>query len=75
MVRNQKTPSGHSCHSNRPQNWILKASAYIKKSTMNSFVDSPFIDAIALVEMPKKLSFPNIKQFESTIDPNDHVSQ
>jgi len=47
----------------------------IKKSTTNSFADSPFVDAIALVDMPRKFSFPNMKQFEGMTDPDDHISQ
>ncbi|KAK3228564.1 hypothetical protein Dsin_000445 [Dipteronia sinensis] len=46
-----------------------------KKCTANSFADSPFVDAIALVEMPKKFSFPNMKQFEGTTDPDDQLAQ
>ena len=49
--------------------------APIKKSTANSFTDSPFIDAIALVEMPRKFNFPNMKQYEGTTDPDDHIAQ
>ena len=49
--------------------------APIKRSNMNSFADSPFVDAIALVEMPKKFSFPNMKQYEGTTDPDDHIAQ
>ncbi|KAK0605747.1 hypothetical protein LWI29_030328 [Acer saccharum] len=46
-----------------------------KKSTTNSFADSPFIDAIALVKIPKKFSFPNMKQFEGTTSLDDHIAQ
>ncbi|KAK0608385.1 hypothetical protein LWI29_029952 [Acer saccharum] len=49
--------------------------APIKKSTANSFVDSPFVDAIALTEMPKKFSFPNMKQYEGMTDLDDHIAQ
>ncbi|KAK0591839.1 hypothetical protein LWI29_009079 [Acer saccharum] len=49
--------------------------APIKKSTANSFADSPFVDAIALMEMPKKFNFPNMKQYEGTTDPDDHIAQ
>ncbi|KAK0594522.1 hypothetical protein LWI29_004756 [Acer saccharum] len=49
--------------------------APIKKSTANSFADSPFVDAIALMEMPKKFNFRNMKQYEGTTDPNDHIAQ
>ena len=47
----------------------------IKKSTASSFADSPFIDSIALVDMPRKFSFPDMKQFEGTTDPDDHIAQ
>ncbi|KAK2663107.1 hypothetical protein Ddye_001681 [Dipteronia dyeriana] len=54
---------------------IPKVPAPIKKSTVNSFTDSPFFDVIALVEMPWKFSFPNMKQFEGKTYPNDHIAQ
>ncbi|KAK0571367.1 hypothetical protein LWI29_014734 [Acer saccharum] len=47
----------------------------IKKSTANSFADSPFVHAITLIEMPKKFNFPNMKQYEGTTDPDDHIAQ
>ncbi|KAK0570879.1 hypothetical protein LWI29_007901 [Acer saccharum] len=49
--------------------------APIKKSTANSFADSPFVDAIALTEMPRKFNFPNMKQYEGTTNPDDHIAQ
>ncbi|KAL5741563.1 hypothetical protein ACOSP7_028295 [Xanthoceras sorbifolium] len=49
--------------------------APIKKSLINNFADSPFVDAIAFVEMPRKFSFPNIKQYDGMTDPNDHIAQ
>ncbi|KAK0571909.1 hypothetical protein LWI29_023432 [Acer saccharum] len=49
--------------------------APIKKSTANSFANSPFVDAIALIEMPKKFNFPNMKQYEGTTDLDDHITQ
>ncbi|KAL5837095.1 hypothetical protein ACOSQ3_014264 [Xanthoceras sorbifolium] len=49
--------------------------APIKKSSINSFADSPFVDAIALVEMPRKFSFPNMKRYDGTTDPDDHIAQ
>ena len=54
---------------------IPGVSALIKRSNVNSFADSPFVDAIALVEIPKKFSFLNIKQYEGTIDLDDHIVQ
>ncbi|KAL5760940.1 hypothetical protein ACOSQ2_019778 [Xanthoceras sorbifolium] len=49
--------------------------APIKKSTANSFADSPFVDTIALVEMPRKFNFPCMKQYDGTTDPDDHIAQ
>ncbi|KAK0589157.1 hypothetical protein LWI29_010441 [Acer saccharum] len=48
--------------------------APIKKSTANSFADSPFVDAIAFTKMPRKFNFPNMKQYEGTTDPDDHIA-
>ena len=47
----------------------------IKKRFVNSYVDSPFMDNIALVEMPRKFSFPNMKLYDGTTDTNDHIAQ
>ncbi|KAL5831840.1 hypothetical protein ACOSQ4_017194 [Xanthoceras sorbifolium] len=49
--------------------------AIIKKSSINSFTDSPFVDAIALIEMPRKFNFPNIKHYDGMTDPDDHIAQ
>ncbi|KAL5778952.1 hypothetical protein ACOSQ2_009689 [Xanthoceras sorbifolium] len=49
--------------------------APIKKSAINSFADSPFVHAIALVKMPRKFNFPNMKPYDRTTDPNDHIAQ
>ena len=38
--------------------------APIKKSAASCYADSPFVDDIALVEMPKKFNFPNMKMFD-----------
>ncbi|KAL5852575.1 hypothetical protein ACOSQ3_007693 [Xanthoceras sorbifolium] len=46
-----------------------------KKSLINSFTDLPFVDAIALVEMPRKFSFPNMKHYNGTTDPDDHIDK
>ncbi|KAK3189711.1 hypothetical protein Dsin_029272 [Dipteronia sinensis] len=34
----------------------------------NSFADSPFVYAITLVEMPRKINFPKTKRFEGITD-------
>ncbi|KAL5776166.1 hypothetical protein ACOSP7_009092 [Xanthoceras sorbifolium] len=54
---------------------IHEMSAPIKKSSINSVTDSPFVDAIELVKMPRKFSFPNIKHYDGTTDPDDHIAQ
>uniref|UniRef100_A0A803PCI1 Retrotransposon gag domain-containing protein n=1 Tax=Cannabis sativa TaxID=3483 RepID=A0A803PCI1_CANSA len=47
--------------------------APIKKSLPSSFADSQFVDAKALVEMPKKFVFPSMKMYDETTDRNDHI--
>ncbi|XP_057808892.1 uncharacterized protein LOC131023369 [Salvia miltiorrhiza] len=49
--------------------------APIKKSAENCFADSPFVDEIALVEMPRKFNFPHMKMFDGASDPDDHIAQ
>ena len=46
----------------------------LKKSLLHSYVDSKFVDSITLVKMPKKFSFPNMKVYDGTIDPIDHIA-
>ena len=52
---------------------IPRVPTLLKKSLLYSYVDSPFVDSITLVEMPKKLSFPNMKINDATTDPTDHI--
>ncbi|KAF3489313.1 hypothetical protein F2Q69_00052700 [Brassica cretica] len=47
----------------------------IRKSNPDSYADTPFTDEITLIEMPRKFSFPNIKAYDGTTDPDDHVAQ
>uniref|UniRef100_A0A0D3AU41 Retrotransposon gag domain-containing protein n=2 Tax=Brassica oleracea var. oleracea TaxID=109376 RepID=A0A0D3AU41_BRAOL len=47
----------------------------IRKSNPDSYADTPFTDEITLIEMPRKFSFPNIKAYDGTSDPDDHVAQ
>ena len=47
----------------------------IRKSNPDSYADTPFTDEITLIEMPRKFSFPNIKAYDATTDPDDHVAQ
>ncbi|KAF2597847.1 hypothetical protein F2Q68_00010545 [Brassica cretica] len=47
----------------------------IRKSNPDSYADTPFTDEITLIEMPRKFSFPSIKAYDGTTDPDDHVAQ
>lgn len=47
----------------------------ICKSGPESYADTPFANEIALIEMPRKFSFPNIKAYDGTGDPDDHIAQ
>ncbi|KAK3182807.1 hypothetical protein Dsin_030093 [Dipteronia sinensis] len=49
--------------------------APIKRSAANNVVDSPFVDKIAMVEMPRKLGFPDMKQYDRITNPDDHITQ
>ena len=46
----------------------------LRKSQLYSYTNSLFVDAITLIEMPKKLSFPNMKLYDDTTDPIDHIA-
>ncbi|KAL5827184.1 hypothetical protein ACOSQ3_019020 [Xanthoceras sorbifolium] len=54
---------------------ILEMPDPIKKNSINCFTDSLFIDAIVLIEMPKKFNFPKMKQYDSMTDLDDHIAQ
>ncbi|KAF2581177.1 hypothetical protein F2Q68_00004777 [Brassica cretica] len=47
----------------------------IRKSNPDSYADTPFMDEITLIEMPRKFSFPTIKAYDGTTDLDDHVAQ
>ncbi|KAF2538157.1 hypothetical protein F2Q68_00021807 [Brassica cretica] len=40
-----------------------------------SYADTPFTNNTALIETPRKFSFPNIKMYDGTGDPDDHIAQ
>ncbi|CAA7012912.1 unnamed protein product [Microthlaspi erraticum] len=46
----------------------------ITKSAPNCYADTPFTDAIALVEMPKKFIVPSMKMYDGTTDPDNHIA-
>ncbi|KAF3586277.1 hypothetical protein F2Q69_00029721 [Brassica cretica] len=47
----------------------------IRRSNLDSYADTPFVEGIASVEMPRKFSFPSIKMYDGTGDPDDHIAQ
>ncbi|KAF3554256.1 hypothetical protein F2Q69_00013522 [Brassica cretica] len=47
----------------------------IRRSNPDSYADTPFVEDIASVEMPRKFSFPSIKMYDGTGDPDDHTAQ
>ena len=47
----------------------------ILRSNPNSYADTLFVDEIALMEMPRKFSFPNIRMYDGTSDSKNHVAQ
>ncbi|XP_056848895.1 uncharacterized protein LOC130499026 [Raphanus sativus] len=47
----------------------------IRRSNQGSYSDTPFVEEIASVEMPRKFSFPSIKMYEGTGDPDNHIAQ
>lgn len=46
----------------------------MEKATPNNYADSPFSDAIAMIEVHKRLSVPTMKLYDGSTDPSDHVS-
>ncbi|KAF2534210.1 hypothetical protein F2Q70_00030010 [Brassica cretica] len=47
----------------------------IRRSNPDSYTDTPFTEEIASIEMLWKLSFPSIKIYDGTGDPDDHIAQ
>ena len=47
----------------------------IRRSNLDSYADNPFAEEIASIEMPRKFSFPSIKMYDGTGDPDDHIAQ
>lgn len=47
----------------------------ITKSAPNCYVDTPFTDVIALVEMPKKFIFLSMNMYDGITDPENHIAQ
>ncbi|XP_031251982.1 uncharacterized protein LOC116109890 [Pistacia vera] len=45
-----------------------------KKNRPYSYADSPFVDEIALADIPQKFTIPNMKPYDGTTDPDDHIA-
>ena len=54
--------------------WISGVPTPLKKNQPNSYADFLFVNSIALVEMPKNFSFPNMKLYDGAIYPTDHIA-
>ena len=46
----------------------------LEKATPRSYVDSPFADDIALVEIPKRFTIPHMKMYDGSADPEEHIA-
>ncbi|XP_074305931.1 uncharacterized protein LOC141641157 [Silene latifolia] len=46
----------------------------MEEAAPESYVDSPFIDEIARVDLPKKFLIPSIRTYDGTSDPQNHVA-
>ena len=53
---------------------ILGVPTSLKKSLPHSYADSLLVDSILLMEMLRKFSFPNMKLYDGTMDPTDHIA-
>lgn len=47
----------------------------IRRSNPGSYSNTPLVEEIASVEMPRKFSFPSIKIYEGTGDPDNQIAQ
>ena len=47
----------------------------IRRNNPDSYAETPFVEGIASVEMSRKFSFPSIKMYDGTGDPDDHIAQ
>ncbi|XP_031265017.1 uncharacterized protein LOC116123383 [Pistacia vera] len=45
-----------------------------KKSRPHCYAESPFMDEIVVADMPQKFTIPNMKMYDGTTDPDDHIA-
>ena len=46
----------------------------IEKEAADGYEESPFVEEIARVEVPKKFNLPSMVGYDGTTDPNDHIA-
>ena len=46
----------------------------IRRNNPDSYADTPFMEGIASVEMSRKFSFPSIKMYDGTGEPDDQIA-
>ncbi|XP_074292986.1 uncharacterized protein LOC141619861 [Silene latifolia] len=46
----------------------------MEEAAPESYADSPFIDDIAIVDLPKKFVIPSMRTYDGTSDPQNHVA-
>ncbi|KAL0702587.1 hypothetical protein Bca4012_058709 [Brassica carinata] len=54
---------------------LLEVAPPARRIDPNSYSDTPFMEEIKSVEMPRKFSFPAVKMYDGTSDPDNHVAQ
>lgn len=52
---------------------LMGVAPSIQRSDPNSYTDTPYIDEMAFVEMPRKFSFPNMMMYDGTNDPDNPI--
>ncbi|KAF2548092.1 hypothetical protein F2Q70_00022338 [Brassica cretica] len=65
----------HGLETTKPKRLLQGVAPPIRRSNPDSYADTPFVEGIASVEMPRKFSFPSIKMYDGTGDPDDHIVQ
>ncbi|XP_021714618.1 uncharacterized protein LOC110682570 [Chenopodium quinoa] len=46
----------------------------MEEEAVDGYIESPFSEEIAMVEVPKRFSTPNMTMYDGTTDPDEHVS-
>ncbi|XP_021747716.1 uncharacterized protein LOC110713575 [Chenopodium quinoa] len=46
----------------------------MEEEAADGYIESPFLEEIAMVEVPKRFSTPNMTMYDVTTDPDEHVS-